>query len=81
MTDFENALSELKQGKPIARKTWLKKGIWVDLEKSDIAYLQLNFPLGHTYHPEGGNAPWTPTHCDILANDWLVLPQPPKGDL
>lgn len=67
--NFSNALECLKNSERITRKAW---------EEGEFLFLYLpigfqkRFILKHTAVCE---ANWVASHSDILANDWVVIPQ------
>ena len=84
---FSQALEAIKAGKQVARKGWNSKGMFLFLDPG--SHFQVNrppllgiFPEGTeiNYRPHidikttsGDIGVWTPSQCDILANDWVII--------
>lgn len=66
MTGFEHALRELRLGITWRRAVW-KKGKVIVLHPGTAAGMMSFIAL---LLPGGGFAPWTPTRCDLLEQDW-----------
>ncbi len=80
MNGFEWALARLKEGKAVARQGWgdaqahpRKRIVLVPAFGLELSYLQLAYPIGHARYPQGCLAPWTPTRCDLLEDDWVEV--------
>ena len=75
---FSNALDLLKQGAKLIRRGWPEEAVFIRItvpkeeESMSIPYLYKN-----TVKMEGeglkGAFPWTPTHDDLLAEDWVIV--------
>jgi len=77
--DFGKALKELRKGGKVARSGWNGKGMWLKLQLPDPAsymtlpYVYMEYPKGHTAHPNGCRVPWLASQHDILAEDWATV--------
>lgn len=73
---FSAALYLCKRGARMARQGWSKRNIkWVEIvsvEQMNCTFPALVYPPGSMY-PEGIIAPWTPTRCDMMEDDWYVI--------
>jgi hypothetical protein len=69
---FEEALRHIKNGGRAARSGWNGKGMWAALwhPHPDDA---MTLPYIYMKNPKGDYAPWTPTQCDVLAEDWEIV--------
>jgi hypothetical protein len=75
---FEEALSLLKNGKKVVRESWSGAEQYVQLFDSLAAGKQGYLPVTPCFLiyvlGEGeGYSMWSPTPCDILANDWAEV--------
>jgi hypothetical protein len=64
---FEYALNRIKSGDSCLRRAW-KHGKWIRLKVAtaeSMSYIALEYL-------DGRSAPWTPTRCDLLENDWVT---------
>ncbi|MDR3157257.1 MAG: DUF2829 domain-containing protein [Lactobacillales bacterium] len=74
---FEEALSLLKSGRRVVRKSWSGEEQYVQLfnllaageEYLPVTPCFLIYVLGE----EEGYSMWSPTTCDILADDWVEV--------
>ncbi|KQT59958.1 hypothetical protein ASG52_19730 [Methylobacterium sp. Leaf456] len=68
---YEFALAAIKRGASCRRKAWKPgKSVRLTRPKSPaLSYLALVYDSGVI-------TPWTPTRCDQLEEDWIVLPTP-----
>jgi len=75
---FSYALELLKQGCDLIRKGWPDKGVFVRIimpyedQAMTIPYFYKN-TMDMECEGLKGVFPWTPTHDDILAEDWELL--------
>jgi len=79
--NFQDALTELQNGKRLTRTCWKDKSRYVFIyQPTDIVMLQ--YMVGHMYrneqcqvaHYTHMNRPWTPSgEGDIFANDWVLV--------
>jgi hypothetical protein len=69
---FEEALKHIKNGQRVARSGWNGKGMWAALQTPD-PLSKMTLPYIYMKAANGGYAPWTPTQCDILAEDWCLV--------
>ena len=73
---FPQALELMLRGEGlIARAGWASAGLRVALLGSDEGSL-ITEPLLALLSPEGRGSAWQPSHGDIVATDWLLLPAP-----
>jgi hypothetical protein len=76
---FEIALELIKKGHPMSRKGWRDgdnpEGMTIELFKVSgqkyLTFLGAVHPEGHPLYPRGHIEPWTPTHSDMLTDDWF----------
>lgn len=70
LTAFGPALEHLKADGTITRLAWLGDFLAIhdgdDEDTRDMRYIFITSPAGD-------RQPWTPTHTDLLANDWISL--------
>lgn len=80
---FGEAIRKLKQGKKVARKGWNGKGIYLKMYFPDM-YSQMTLPFIFivtdnliTDNPDApkGTVPWLASQTDMLAGDWIVIPE------
>lgn len=86
LSNFETALSYIKNGGAISRKGWNGKGMWVCLQrpaplsKMSRPYLFMCVPKGTTNQFETltdadiDMVPWLPSQTDLMATDWNLHP-------
>lgn len=69
--DFPSALSAaIKDGARIRRLAWKQnKDVWIRPEGND----SMSYPELVYTDFSGRRAPWQPTRCDMLENDWLII--------
>lgn len=83
---FEKALKSLKLGCRIARKGWNRKGMFVYIVRANKYPAQAQaikkyfendlVPYGAYIAMKTAQEnvmPWTPSQCDVLAEDWCVV--------
>lgn len=80
ITDFSEALAWVKDGGKAARQGWdeWNRGcMWIRLVEpegtSDFDYGMENMPYLELKTADSTLVPWTATHEDLLAEDWLLL--------
>lgn len=74
---FEWALSRMKSGAKVMRRSWNGKGIFAALQpvesgdSMDFPYLYFD-NSGLSNNPTGfrGRIPWIPSQSDLLMDDW-----------
>lgn len=71
LTPLGPALEYLKSGGTIARLAWV--GDFLAVHDGDDAEGTLDMRYIFITSPAGDRQPWTPTHADLLANDWISL--------
>lgn len=72
--DFSEALLALKEGLAVTRENWGILGLYwmeIKLQKPDKKS-KMGLPYIYVSTREGKLVPWTPTHDDLLANDWFT---------
>ncbi len=69
---FEEALKHIKNGHKVARNGWNGKGMWAALQRPD-SLSKMTLPYIYMKSATGGYGPWTPTQCDIMADDWVIV--------
>lgn len=71
---FAWAIEALREGRRVTRLSWGDPRTWLLVEGPADGPLgrEPSYPtLGYIMqHADGWNVPWTPTHADLLANDW-----------
>lgn len=77
VTDFGEALEYVKDGGKAARAVWAIGGMWIRLVEpegtSDFDYGMKNEPYLELKTADDTLIPWTATHEDLLAEDWMLL--------
>lgn len=80
VADFGEALSHMKDGGRAARSAWPGWNcgcMWVRLVEpegtSDFDYGMENMPYLELKTADDTLVPWTATHGDLLAEDWVLL--------
>ena len=75
---FATAHEYIKEGKKVSRQGWNNKRIWIILyNKGNNYYRGINlngfedFIVMMTI--EGKYIPWTPSHTDLLTDDWILI--------
>lgn len=68
---FGSALEALKAGQRITRVAWNGRGMWLRLQRPDPSS-KMTQPYLYVRNSRGDSAPWTPSHEDVLADDWAV---------
>jgi len=69
---FDEALKHIKNGHRVARTGWNTKGMWAALQRPST-FSKMTLPYIYMKTAKGDYAPWTPTQCDILAEDWRLV--------
>lgn len=72
--DFSQALVLLKQGKKVTRFGWNGKGMWAATQFPD-ANSKMTRPYLYLKAVDGDLGPWVPSTADLLADDWLMVPE------
>lgn len=77
---FGEALDSMKSGKRLARVYWKEHGMWLCLVQPSGFYSFDNPLIEHEIAPwigmripMGRFAPWSPSHEDMLAEDWEII--------
>lgn len=87
--NFEDALYELKLGKTVARKIWSETLPKTHVVLVPEAATAIPHKYGGGYHVAGSFwvktaedalMPYAVSHADLLADDWMVLENPPRED-
>lgn len=64
-TTFDEAWRLLRQGLKLRRKAWKpEKYVMIATVIGVLPFLLI--------HTDEGNAPWTPTRCDLFGDDWVI---------
>ena len=71
-SEFEGALSALKDGRRVTRAGWNGKGMWLALQTPDINS-KMERPYIYISIVTGQLMPWVASHGDLLASDWSVV--------
>ena len=75
--NFSEALQRIKDGKYMARSGWNGKNCYVHLERPMILEPPFDAPIRKPYlemrDSRGDFLPWTPSHSDLLADDWAEV--------
>lgn len=69
MADFGQAARWLEGRRPVQRRTWEAKGIWLFMAPRGTTTL----PCILVQRSDGNTAPWMACHNDLLAQDWQAL--------
>jgi hypothetical protein len=69
---FGLALEAVKKGRKAARAGWNSKGMWIELQRPD-EHSKMTLPYIYMKTAAGDYAPFTPTQCDVLADDWMLV--------
>jgi hypothetical protein len=67
--DFSYALRAMKAGLRATRTGWIS-GTYVALAFGDA---RLTLPYFYLVTPNGQSMPWSPSHTDLLIEDWSVV--------
>lgn len=77
---FSRALEHLMSSGAVARDGWNGKGMWVKIRNPKPLLDRVHGDLDHSYfcmkNMQGEFCVWTPSHADLLANDWVQLADP-----
>ena len=64
--EFSWALEQLKRGKKVKRNPWVSTYLQLIGESETfLAFIAMRFTTDERI------VPWTPTHADLLADDWV----------
>ena len=78
--DFGLALAHVKEGGKAARVGWEPGGMWIRMVvpegTSDYDYGMENKPYLELKTTDDKLIPWTATHEDLLAEDWMLFDDP-----
>ena len=69
MSDFGDALEEMKDGHKVGRTGWNGKGMWIAIQKPD-ANSKMTLPYIYMSTVQGDLVPWLASQTDLLADDW-----------
>jgi hypothetical protein len=70
MTDFGDALQEMREGKfKVRRKGWNGKGMWIAIQTPD-KNSKMTLPYIYMSTVQGDLVPWLANQTDLLADDW-----------
>ena len=72
--NFGQAIERLKQGQNVTRKGWNGKGMYLSLQSPD-AQSKMSLPYVYMNTTKGDRVPWLPTQADMLAENWMTIPQ------
>lgn len=70
--DFPDALILLKSGEKVRRDSW-KPGRYVWLWEPTLNLGHLSYIELVVLKPEMQRAPWTPSRCDLLEENWEIF--------
>ncbi len=69
---FSVALEYLKKGYKVAKKSWHKEGMFLEIqnptETSKMTASYIYITIDNEYR-----IPWHPSQADMLENDWMVV--------
>ncbi len=63
------AVTQLKDGKRVARSGWNGKGMWIELQNPG-AQSKMTLPYVYMKTVQGDLVPWLCSQSDLLALDW-----------
>jgi hypothetical protein len=72
--DIGNALMQLRSGKRVTREGWNGPGQYLELQVPD-AHSKMTLPYIYITTVQGDLVPWLASQTDILAGDWMVVPE------
>lgn len=73
MTDFSDALQEIKDGPfKVTRTGWNGKDMWIAVQKPD-ENSHMTMPYIYIHTAKGDLLPWLPSQADLLADDWEAV--------
>lgn len=72
--NFSEALMALKLGMTVTRTGWNGRNMHVALQPPDGLW-GVTLPFLYMKTADGETVPWVASHTDLLASDWIVLPQ------
>jgi hypothetical protein len=72
MFDFGTAITQLKQGRRVARAGWNGKGMWLELQTPD-AHSKMSLPYVFMFTACKNRVPWLASQTDVLADDWQLV--------
>lgn len=83
MMTFAGAIQALKMGRKVARAGWNGKGMWlrhVDARNYDVGSRTTQgadhlLPWIGMKTADGGFVPWLASQSDLLAEDWVEVPE------
>lgn len=70
--DFGGALTELSQGKCVARDGWNGKGQYLQLQVPD-EHSKMTLPYIFITTVDGNRVPWLASQTDLLSKDWFIF--------
>lgn len=65
---FGDAISTLKRGAKVCRASWVPRRFWIELRQAPHETPRFFIVDQH------GAKPWSPSHLDLLAEDWVEYP-------
>ena len=74
MITFGAAIALLEAGRRVQRKGWNGKGMYLELQKP-ANFSKMTLPYISMFTAQGETVPWLASQTDMLAKDWLGLPE------
>lgn len=75
--EFGGALTSLREGKSVQRAGWNGKGQFLTLQVPD-EHSKMSRAYIYITTVEGNRVPWVASQTDLLADDWLNMPEEAK---
>ena len=73
--DFGGALSALRRGDFLTRKSWNGPGQWIHLQTPDEGS-KMSLPYIFIRTVQDDLVPWLASQTDLLAEDWVIIQVP-----
>lgn len=70
--DFGLAVEALKQRQRVAKQSWNKSGMYLELQEPD-QYSKMTAPYIYITIDGDYRIPWHPSQADILEDDWMIV--------
>jgi len=72
--DIGEAIDAMRNGVKVCREGWNGKGMWLELQMPDD-HSKMTLPYIYMSTVKGDLVPWLASQTDLLATDWVAIPE------